>query len=517
MTRSKLVYRCQECGWAAPKWVGRCGGCQDWGTVREVAEGVDEPVAVAPEQPARPITAVDPAAVRRRLTGIGELDRVLGGGLVPGSVVLLAGEPGVGKSTLLLTAAASWAEHQGRALYLSGEESSAQIRLRAERVGAEQDDLYLASETDLGRLLGQIEQVAPSLVVVDSVQTIGPSSLEGQAGSTAQVKAVATALARVAKRLGLPVILVGQVTKDGSVAGPRALEHLVDVVIGFEGDPQSGFRMLRATKNRFGSVDEVGCFELTAAGLQEVPDPSGRFTSRHGQPVAGASLVVAMEGRRPLVAEIQALVAPATGVARRVAHGLDPGRLAMVLAVLRRRCRAKLGSRDVYVSTVGGAKVQDPAADLALAVAIMSALRDEPVPAGCLALGEIGLAGELRPVPDLAKRLAEAARLGHRQAIVPAGGLGDWCQTMSHRPIRGPADRTAVDNTLLDPAAPRRHLAAVAPGTVLPGAPQLRLIEAASLAEALDQLGLGPAERHPLPADETFGPAAKWGRVGGWE
>jgi DNA repair protein RadA/Sms len=481
----KTTYRCGECGWTSAKWLGRCGECQAWGSM---AEGGAAPAAsvqaVTPLRAAVPITEVDAVAIRRSKTGIGELDRVLGGGLVPGSVVLLAGEPGVGKSTLLLAAAAGWARDHGPTLYVTGEESAGQVRLRALRTGSNHRDLYLAAETDLATVLGHIDQVEPALVVVDSVQTIAADG-DGSVGGVAQVKAVASALAQVAKRRGLPVILVGHVTKDGSVAGPRTLEHLVDVVISFEGDPHSGFRLIRATKNRFGPADEVGCFELTEGGIREVPDPSGHFRNPAGDPVTGTALAVTLEGRRPLLAEIQALVAPTAAPPRRVAHGLDSGRLAMVLAVLQRRAKIKLHVQDVYASTVGGARLTDPACDLALASAIVSAAKDCPVPAGYVALGEIGLAGELRRVPALMKRLGEAARLGVTQAIVPAGSL----------------ERRK-------PAADRR-LAAVTTLSVKDGRPDMTVVESPTLAAALAQLGL----TCPVAERAEFGPVMKWGQA----
>ena len=377
---------------------------------------------VIPLTRAVPITQVDPAATTRCPTGVGELDRVLGGGLVPGAVVLLAGEPGVGKSTLLLEVAARWAKTRGPTLYITGEESAGQVRLRAQRTSADSDQLFLAAETDLSVVVGHIEQVAPSLVVVDSVQTIGAPGVDGLPGGVAQVKEVAVGLIRVAKTSGVPIILVGHVTKDGAVAGPRTLEHLVDVVVSFEGDRHSGFRLVRATKNRFGPADEIGCFELTDLGIQEVPDPTGVFTSNHGEPVAGTAVTVSMEGRRPLLNEVQALVVP-TGAPnpRRVSNGLDFSRLAMVLAVLQRRAGMRCQMVDVYASTVGGARISDPGADLALACALASAMVDRPLPEHLAAIGEIGLAGEVRRVAGVDRRLGEAARLGITTAIIPAG------------------------------------------------------------------------------------------------
>ncbi len=334
--------------------------------------------------------------------------------------MLLAGEPGVGKSTLLLEVAARWARNGHTTLYVTGEESAAQVRLRAGRTNAVADQLYLAAETDLGTVLGHIEEVRPSLMVLDSVQTIGTAEADGSPGGVTQVREVTSALVRVAKLRGMAVIIVGHVTKDGAIAGPRLLEHLVDVVLAFEGDRHSGFRMVRATKNRFGPADEVGCFEMVDSGILEVPDPSGLFTSQHCEPVPGTAVTVTMEGRRPLLAEIQALVANSSAQPRRVMNGVESGRIAMVLAVLEQRCGLRLNDRDVYVSTVGGAKVSDPAADLAAAVAIASAACNRPVPHRVVALGEVGLAGELRPVPGTDRRLNEAARLGSAEVVIPA-------------------------------------------------------------------------------------------------
>ncbi|WP_375430291.1 DNA repair protein RadA [uncultured Friedmanniella sp.] len=421
-TATRSPYTCTECGWTSAKWVGRCGECQTWGSVVEV--GAPKLAAVASSVPvskAVPIGQVSAEAAARALTGVAELDRVLGAGVVPGAVLLLAGEPGVGKSTLLLEVAARWAKAGRRTLYVTGEESAAQVRLRAGRTNALADELYLAAENDLGTVLGHIEEVAPSLMVLDSVQTIGTAEADGSPGGVTQVREVTGALVRVAKRRGMAVIIVGHVTKDGAIAGPRLLEHLVDVVLAFEGDRHSGFRMVRATKNRFGPADEVGCFEMGEQGIVEVPDPSGLFTSRHAEPVAGTCIAVTMEGRRPLLAELQALVATSPlPQPRRTMHGVDSGRLAMVLAVLERRCRIKLYDRDVYLSTVGGAKVADPSADLAAAIAIASAAGNTAVPARMVAIGEVGLAGELRQVPGTDRRLAEAARLGFTEAVVPA-------------------------------------------------------------------------------------------------
>jgi DNA repair protein RadA/Sms len=420
-TSARPSHTCTECGWRSSRWVGRCGECQAWGSVVEVAPKPSQFSLTVPVSKAVPIGTVNARLATHARTGVAELDRVLGDGLVPGVVVLLAGEPGVGKSTLLLEVAACWARQGHTTLYVTGEESAGQVRLRAGRTNAVADQLYLAAETDLGTVLGHIEEVEPSLMVLDSVQTIGTAEADGSPGGMTQVREVTSALVRVAKRRGMAVIIIGHVTKDGSVAGPRLLEHLVDVVLAFEGDRHSGFRMVRAIKNRFGPADEVGCFEMVDSGIVEVPDPSGLFTSQHEQPVPGTAVTVTMEGRRPLLAEIQALVVESTlSHPRRIVNGVESGRLAMVLAVLDRRCGVRLNDRDVYVSTVGGAKVSDPAADLAIALAVSSAACNKPVPQRIVALGEVGLAGELRRVPGTTRRLSEAARLGFAEAVIPA-------------------------------------------------------------------------------------------------
>lgn len=416
---AQLAYVCSECGWQAAKWVGRCGECQQWGTVAEVGVKPEarQVAAVAPTHRARPITEVSTKDAPRRTSGVGEFDRVLGGGLVPGAVILLSGEPGVGKSTLLLEVAARAAARGERVLYVSAEESLAQVRLRAERTNALHDELFLASETDLAMILGHIDEVEPQLVIVDSVQTVSSSMVESAAGMPAQVRDVASTLIRVAKGRNTPLVLVGHVTKDGQVAGPRMLEHLVDVVCHFEGDRQTSLRFLRTLKNRFGPTDEVGCFENTGTGIVEVPDPSALFLS-HGAPTPGTCVAIALEGRRALPVEIQALTVPSSSPnPRRVVNGLDSSRVAMVLAILERRGRITLSDSDVYVSTVGGVKFTEPAADLAIALALASAAQGWAIPRTLAAVGELSLAGEVRPVTQAAQRRSEAARLGYARVI----------------------------------------------------------------------------------------------------
>jgi DNA repair protein RadA/Sms len=426
MARAQTIpYRCTDCGWTSAKWVGRCGECQAWGTVEEVgAPRARTTAATTTRTPAVPIGTVDVATARAVPTGVPELDRVLGGGFVPGAVLLLAGEPGVGKSTLLLETASAWARAGHRALYVTGEESAAQVRLRAERIDAVADELYLAAETDLGAVLGHLDAVSPTLLVLDSVQTITSSEVDGGAGGVTQVKEVAGSLIAAAKARDLTVVLVGHVTKDGSVAGPRTLEHLVDVVLTFEGDRQGPLRLVRAVKNRYGAADEIGCFELVDDGIVGLADPSGLFLGDRRDIAPGTCVTVTIEGRRPLVAEVQALVAPTTAPQpRRVISGLDSARIAMMLGVLERRAGVRLANADCFAATVGGVRLTEPATDMAVALAIASSVSDVPLPGGLVAFGEIGLAGDVRPISSLDRRLAEAARLGFTDAIIPTRAL----------------------------------------------------------------------------------------------
>jgi DNA repair protein RadA/Sms len=432
---ARAAYECDACGHRPAKWVGRCPECGEWGSIIDSTGGAGlsstsrTVSARTPSEPARPIATISAEPARYRPTGVGELDRVLGGGLVPGAVVLLAGEPGVGKSTLLLDVAQQWAvtaaksgEESGRSLVVSGEESVSQVRLRAERLGALHEQLYLAAETDLEALLGHLEAVRPGLLIVDSVQTISAPGTDGVAGGVTQVRAVTAALVQVAKERGIATVLVGHVTKDGQVAGPRVLEHLVDVVLQFEGDKHSSLRMVRGLKNRFGAADEVGCFEMLETGIASLPDPSGLFLTRYAEPTSGTCVSVTMEGRRPLVTEVQALIGAAVaGSPRRTVSGLDASRLSMTLAVLQRRIGIRLYDRDVFAATVGGIRVFEPAADLGVALAVVSAAHELPLAADLVAIGEVGLTGEVRRVGAVPRRLAEAARLGFRRALVPLG------------------------------------------------------------------------------------------------
>ncbi|MEJ5998903.1 DNA repair protein RadA [Corynebacterium sp. H130] len=422
--KERSIHTCSECGYSSPKWLGRCPECGSWGTLELGAtQRADTKVtALTPASPALPMSKISASASTSISTGIGELDRVLGSGIVPGSVVLLAGEPGVGKSTLLLEVAAGWARQDRVALYVTAEESAGQVRLRAERTGAVIDSLYLAAESNLDVVFGHVEQLKPSLLIVDSVQTMTAPGVEGVSGGVAQSRAVTAALTTLAKTKGIPVLLVGHVTKDGNVAGPRVLEHLVDVVLNFEGDRHSSLRMLRGIKNRFGATDEVGCFEQQSDGIHEVPDPSGLFLSHKEETPDGTAVMVSMDGVRPILAEVQALLvqSPAKNP-RRAVTGLDSTRVPMVLAVLAARAGLKTADQDAYVATVGGMKIFEPASDLAVALATASAAHHRALPQRMVVIGEVGLAGEIRRVPNIRRRLQEAARLGYTRALVPDG------------------------------------------------------------------------------------------------
>ena len=422
MARVTSTFRCGECGWSTSKWVGQCGECQQWNTLNDVSGGAATRTVAAARvgegRAAQPITEVGAEAAAHWPSGIAEFDRVLGGGIVPGAAILLSGEPGVGKSTLLLEVASRAAATGQRVLYVSAEESVSQVRLRAERTGGLQPSLYLAAETDLATILGQIDAVEPRLVIVDSVQTVASSLSDGLAGGPSQVREVASTLIRVSKDRNLPVLLVGHVTKDGTIAGPRLLEHLVDVVLHFEGDRQTALRFVRSMKNRFGPTDEVGCFEMTGDGIAEVSDPSGLFLSNARRPTSGTAITITIEGRRALPVEVQALVVKTQApMPRRVVNGVDGSRVAMLLAVLERRGGITLSDHDVYVSTVGGIRLTEPGADLAIALAIASAYKDKAFPTTQAVIGEISLAGEIRSAANGKQRVTEAKRLGFSTVI----------------------------------------------------------------------------------------------------
>ncbi len=417
MAKPAVNYACTDCGYSAGRWFGKCPGCNAFGTL--VEDVVDGPTAKAPPQPILRLVDVEAADAERISTGVPELDRVLGGGLVPASLVLVGGEPGVGKSTLLLTALAAVSKER-RALLVTGEESVAQVKLRAERLGGA-EGVEILAETELETVCATLEAERPDVCVIDSVQTLYSAEVGSAPGSVAQVREAAARLLRTAKELGVATILVGHVTKDGSVAGPRVLEHLVDCVLQFEGDRYHAHRVLRAAKNRFGSTNELGVFEMTATGLTGVPDPSELFGRASGQEV-GSAVACALEGTRPILLEIQSLVAPTDlAMPRRVATGVDPKRLAMIVAVLGRHARVALGSADVFVNVAGGVRIDEPGADLAVALAIASAAKGVPTREGLAAFGEIGLTGRLRPAAQAERRLEECSKLGLTAAVAPTG------------------------------------------------------------------------------------------------
>jgi DNA repair protein RadA/Sms len=418
VTKVRSVYRCGECGGESPKWLGRCPACEAWGSL---VEELERPSAAAGagllgrSAMATPIGEVDLAEWAARPTGIGELDRVLGGGLVPGSVTVLGGEPGIGKSTLLLQALSNLAAAGARCLLVTAEESAQQVRLRAERLGTVQPNLLLLPETTLPYVLAAVDEHRPDVLVVDSIQTVFDPDLGSAPGSVAQVRECAHRLVREAKERGMTTILVGHVTKEGGLAGPRVLEHLVDTVLSFEGERHHALRLLRAAKHRFGSTSELGLFEMTEAGLQGVPDPSGLFLTDRMWGNPGSIVVPTVEGHRPLLVEVQALVTRTTlPQPRRSAQGLDSGRLSLLVAVL-----GGFAERDIHISAVGGVKIVEPGADLAITLALISSLRTCALRPDLVACGEVGLGGELRQVSQTQRRLAEAARLGFRRAIVP--------------------------------------------------------------------------------------------------
>jgi DNA repair protein RadA/Sms len=424
MARPRTIYRCTECGGGEPKWAGRCSACAAWNSLVEErlepagpATEALGPTAAVPQ----PIAEVDTASWAPAATHVGELDRVLQGGLVPGSVTVLGGEPGIGKSTLLLQALAGLANAGQRCLYVTAEESAQQVRLRAERLGALPPNLWLVADTALPHVLAHIDSVAPDVVAIDSIQTLFEPSLASAPGSVAQVRECAHRLVRASKERAMSSVLVGHVTKDGALAGPRVLEHLVDTVLSFEGERHHALRLLRAVKHRFGSTDELGLFAMTEGGLEGVPDPSALFLADRRPGTPGSVVAPVLDGHRPLLVEVQALVATsAIPTPRRSAQGLDSGRLALVLAVLQQHLKMPFADYDVHTVVAGGVRTVEPGADLALALALASARYDLALPDDLVACGEVGLGGELRQVHQTTRRLAEAARLGFRRAVVPA-------------------------------------------------------------------------------------------------
>ena len=421
MAKGKSIYSCSECGATSPKWQGQCPGCGEWNTlVESVAEkaGGHRFESLTPVARLLNLSEIEARETERIATGIAEFDRALGGGLVAGGVVLIGGDPGIGKSTLLLQAL-SLLSSGCKVLYVSGEESGEQVALRARRLGLDTRSLQLMAEINLERILATLQAEQPRVAVIDSIQTLWSEQLSSAPGSVAQVRECAAQLTRLAKQSGIGIILVGHVTKDGALAGPRVLEHIVDTVLYFEGDTHSSFRLVRAVKNRFGAVNELGVFAMTDKGLKGVNNPSALFLSQHGQDVAGSCVMVTQEGTRPLLVEIQALVDTAHGNPRRLTVGLDAQRLAMLLAVLHRHAGIVCFDQDVFVNAVGGVKIGEPAADLAVLMSITSSLKNKPLPAKLIVFGEVGLAGEIRPAPRGQERLKEAAKLGFTRALIP--------------------------------------------------------------------------------------------------
>ncbi|MET0184014.1 DNA repair protein RadA [Schauerella aestuarii] len=425
MAKPKTQFVCSECGGISAKWQGKCPHCSAWNTLEETVEspattgGAHRFAPLAASSPVRRLDEIEPRESPRQPTGIDEFDRVLGGGLVPGSVVLIGGDPGIGKSTLLLQALASLAE-QVDVLYVTGEESAEQVALRARRLGVPTANVNLLAEIRLEAIQNAVNEQKPAVAVIDSIQTVYSGALTAAPGSVSQVRECAAQLTRLAKQTGIAIVMIGHVTKDGTLAGPRVLEHIVDTVLYFEGDTHSSFRLVRAFKNRFGAVNELGVFAMTDRGLRGVSNPSAMFLSQHEQQVPGSCVMTTQEGTRPLLVEIQALVDSSHGPnPKRLTVGLEGNRLAMLLAVMHRHAGVVTYDQDVFVNAVGGVRITEPAADLPVLLAIMSSLRDRPLPRGLMAFGEIGLAGEIRPAPRGQERLREAAKLGFSIALIP--------------------------------------------------------------------------------------------------
>jgi DNA repair protein RadA/Sms len=425
MAKEKTIYTCNECGGTTPKWLGKCPHCQAWNTLVESVAETAAPsknnrfAALAKTAEVMALADIEATDMERTPTGLDELDRVLGGGIVEGGVVLIGGDPGIGKSTLLLQALDALQRAGQKTLYVTGEESGAQVALRSRRLGILNSQVQVLAEIQLEKILSTLQSHRPHIAVIDSIQTVYSDQLTSAPGSVAQVRECAAHLTRAAKASGVAIVLVGHVTKEGALAGPRVLEHMVDTVLYFEGDTHSSFRLVRAIKNRFGAVNEIGVFAMTESGLKGVSNPSAIFLSQHAEPVPGSCVMVTLEGTRPLLVEIQALVDTGGPSPRRLSVGLDKDRLAMLLAVLHRHAGIACMDQDVFVNAVGGVRISEPAADLAVLLAITSSLRGKPLPKGFIAFGEVGLAGEVRPAPRGQERLKEAAKLGFSVAVVP--------------------------------------------------------------------------------------------------
>ncbi|UTR12482.1 DNA repair protein RadA [Evansella sp. LMS18] len=434
MAKRKTKFVCQECGYESTKWMGKCPGCQNWNTLVEEFEaapaekrrGFVTSGTTASSKP-QPITKIERKDERRFDTHINELNRVLGGGIVPGSLVLVGGDPGIGKSTLLLQVSAEIAKHGKRVLYISGEESVKQTKLRADRLNISTDELFVLAETDVEHIEKVIEEINPTLVVIDSIQTVYLDHVTSAPGSVAQVRESTAAFMRIAKTKGIAIFIVGHVTKQGSIAGPRLLEHMVDSVLYFEGERHHTYRILRAVKNRFGSTNEMGIFEMKEVGLEEVLNPSEIFLEERSAGAAGSAVVASMEGTRTVLVEIQSLISPTSfGNPRRMATGIDHNRISLIMAVLEKRVGMMLQNQDAYVKVAGGVRLDEPSIDLAIAVAIASSFRDAPAPPADVIIGEVGLTGEVRRVSRIEQRVSEASKLGFKRVIVPERNLGGW-------------------------------------------------------------------------------------------
>ncbi|WP_099156819.1 DNA repair protein RadA [Virgibacillus ndiopensis] len=433
MAKRKTKYVCQECGYESAKWMGKCPGCNNWNTLVEEIEassmknrqglGRDGRTISKPEK----ITAIESQKEPRMTTSMKEFNRVLGGGIVPGSLVLIGGDPGIGKSTLLLQISSQLAKKQLPVLYISGEESTRQTKLRADRLDIKTDLLYVLSETNMYDIANQIEDIKPSLVIIDSIQTIFREEVTSAPGSVSQVRECTSELMKIAKTNGIPIFIVGHVTKEGAIAGPRMLEHMVDAVLYFEGERHHTYRILRGVKNRFGSTNEMGIFEMKESGLREVLNPSEIFLEERSQGAAGSTVVASMEGTRPVLVEIQALISPSSfGNPRRMATGIDNGRVPLLMAVLEKRVGLMLQNQDAYIKVAGGVKLDEPAIDLAIAISIASSFRDQPTMPDDIFVGEVGLTGEIRRVSRIEQRVQEAAKLGFKRVICPKKNLDGW-------------------------------------------------------------------------------------------
>ncbi|UTR16689.1 DNA repair protein RadA [Salipaludibacillus sp. LMS25] len=455
MAKRKTKFVCQDCGYESTRWMGKCPGCQNWNTLVEEIESdssarkrgfsTGERGTIKPE----PITAIERTEEPRISTHINELNRVLGGGIVPGSLVLVGGDPGIGKSTLLLQVSSTLSERKQRVLYISGEESTKQTKLRADRLGIGNDQLFVLAETDVDNIEKVIEEMKPSLVIIDSIQTVYLESITSAPGSVSQVRECTSAFMRIAKTKGIAIFLVGHVTKQGSIAGPRILEHMVDSVLYFEGERHHTYRILRAVKNRFGSTNEIGIFEMKEEGLEEVLNPSEIFLEERSTGAAGSAVVASMEGTRPVLVEIQSLISPTSfGNPRRMATGIDHNRISLIMAVLEKRVGMMLQNHDAYVKVAGGVRLDEPSIDLAIAVSIASSFRDAPTAPADAIVGEVGLTGEVRRVTRIEQRVTEAAKLGFKRVIIPKKNEGGWTIPSSIEVTGVSSVNEAIDVTL---------------------------------------------------------------------